>query len=63
MGTLGAGLTWGGSIFINPVVARVKDVRWVTVAGSVMMSVGLVAAGEARSVGCPLKCRNCRKTF
>jgi uncharacterized membrane protein YfcA len=63
VGTLGAGLTWGGSIFINPVVTRVKDVRWVTVVGSVMMSVGLVAAGEARNVGCPLKCRNYRKTF
>ncbi|KAI5843913.1 major facilitator superfamily domain-containing protein [Morchella snyderi] len=50
VGTMGAGLTWGGSIFINPIVARVRDVRWVTVTGSVMMSVGLVAAGEARSL-------------
>src|ERR1700738_4337698 len=28
VGTLGAGLTWGGSVVVNPLMARVRDVRW-----------------------------------
>jgi MFS family permease len=40
VGTLGAGLTWGGSIAVNPMMARVKDVRYLTVAGVLFMSLG-----------------------
>lgn len=50
VGTLGAGLTWGGSIFVNPLVSRTEDVRWITGLGSVVMSLGLILAGESRNV-------------
>jgi hypothetical protein len=50
VGTLGAGLTWGGSIFVNPLVGRVRDVRWITGLGSLGMSLGLVLAGQSRNV-------------
>jgi hypothetical protein len=40
VGALGAGLTWGGSLFVNPLMARVRDVRWLTVTGVVCMSAG-----------------------
>lgn len=50
VGTLGAGLTWGGSIFVNPLVSRTEDVRWITGLGSVGMSLGLILAGESRNV-------------
>lgn len=50
VGTLGAGLTWGGSIFVNPLVSRTKDVRWITGLGSVGMSLGLILAGESKNV-------------
>src|ERR1700761_2049184 len=32
VGTLAAGLTWGGSIGVNPIMARAKDPRWITAA-------------------------------
>lgn len=50
VGTLGAGLTWGGSIFVNPLVGRTKNVRWITGLGSVGMSLGLVLAGQSKNV-------------
>lgn len=50
VGTLGAGLTWGGSIFVNPLVSRTNDVRWITGLGSVGMSLGLILAGESKNV-------------
>lgn len=50
VGTLGAGLTWGGSIFVNPLVSRTKDVRWITGLGSVGMGLGLILAGESKNV-------------
>lgn len=54
VGTLGAGLTWGGSIFVNPLVSRTKDIRWITGLGSVGMSLGLILAGESRNVSAVL---------
>lgn len=56
VGTLGAGLTWGGSIFVNPIMARTKDLRWVTGTGAVLIGIGYVAAGSCHSVSCRLKC-------
>jgi hypothetical protein len=50
VGTLGAGLTWGGSIVINPLMARVRDVRWLTVTGVVCMSAGFGLASFGREV-------------
>ena len=50
VGTLGAGLTWGGSIFVNPLMARVRDVRWLTVTGAVCMSAGFGLASFGRKV-------------
>jgi hypothetical protein len=50
VGTLGAGLTWGGSIVVNPLMARVRDVRWLTVTGVVCMSAGFGLASFGREV-------------
>jgi hypothetical protein len=44
VGTLGAGLTWGGSIFVNPIMARTKDLRKVTAAGAVLIAGGYILA-------------------
>ncbi|EIW81101.1 MFS general substrate transporter [Coniophora puteana RWD-64-598 SS2] len=43
-GAVGAGLTWSGSIFVNPLMTRVKDVRIITVAGAFIMCFGLFFA-------------------
>lgn len=50
VGTLGAGLTWGGSIVVNPLMVRVRDVRWLTVTGVVCMSAGFGLASFGREV-------------
>jgi MFS family permease len=43
IGTLGYGLTWSGSLFINPIVARLDErgTKWLCVAGVLCMSLGL----------------------
>ncbi|KIJ66605.1 hypothetical protein HYDPIDRAFT_86239 [Hydnomerulius pinastri MD-312] len=43
-GTVGAGLTWAGSIFVNPWMARIRDVRIITVLGVIIMSLGIFLA-------------------
>lgn len=53
VGTLGAGLTWGGSIFVNPLMARVQDPRRITLAGAALIGLGYVLAGFSHNVGCP----------
>jgi hypothetical protein len=50
VGALGAGLTWGGSIVVNPFMARVRDVRWLTVVGVVCMSAGFGLASFGTEV-------------
>jgi MFS family permease len=52
VGTLGAGLTWGGSIFVNPLMARVRDPRRITLTGAALICLGYVLAGFSRNVGC-----------
>jgi MFS family permease len=47
VGTLGAGLTWAGGIFVNPIMARVRDPRLITAVGA-----GLIAAGYLMASGC-----------
>ena len=45
VGTLGgAGLTWGGSIFVNPIMARTNDMRWITGVGAMLVAIGYVLA-------------------
>ena len=56
VGTLGAGLTWGGSIFVNPLMARVKDPRKITFVGAMLIGLGYVLAGFSHNVAyspCP----------
>lgn len=54
IGTIGQGLTWGGSIFVNPIMARCRDLRWITLTGAVLIGMGYTLAGSARSVRCPM---------
>lgn len=51
VGTLGQGLTWAGSIVVNPLMARVRSVRYITFTGSVLMSLGLSLASLSTKVG------------
>ncbi|KAG5645866.1 hypothetical protein DXG03_005208 [Asterophora parasitica] len=44
VGTIGSGLTWSGSIFVNPLVARVENLKAITLTGVVLMSLGLILA-------------------
>ncbi|KAL5485184.1 hypothetical protein ACEPAI_7826 [Sanghuangporus weigelae] len=44
VGTLGYGLTWGGGIFVNPLIVRVKNLKLITLSGTFIMSVSLVLA-------------------
>ncbi|KAK5303419.1 hypothetical protein LTR99_005181 [Exophiala xenobiotica] len=50
VGTLAAGLTWGGSIFVNPIMARSKDPRRITGAGAVLIGAGYVLASFCHKV-------------
>lgn len=50
VGTLASGLTWGGSIFVNPIMARTKDPRWITGAGAVLIGAGYVLASFCHTV-------------
>ena len=52
VGTLGYGLTWGGSIFVNPLMARlgVKGTRWLGVLGVLVMSAGFGLASFSTQV-------------
>ncbi|OZJ03686.1 hypothetical protein BZG36_03500 [Bifiguratus adelaidae] len=47
VGTLGYGLTWEGSIFVSPLMARTKDFKWITVPGAILMSAGYALAGSS----------------
>ncbi|EJD03008.1 monocarboxylate transporter [Fomitiporia mediterranea MF3/22] len=44
VGTLGYGLTWGGGIFVNPLIVRVKNLKIITLTGTTVMSLGLILA-------------------
>jgi len=52
VGSLGYGLTWGGSIFVNPVIARlgIKGTRGVSVLGVLCMSAGFGLASLSTRV-------------
>ncbi|EKM54907.1 uncharacterized protein PHACADRAFT_124322 [Phanerochaete carnosa HHB-10118-sp] len=44
VGTIGTCLTWSGSIYVNPLIARVKHVQWIMLAGVFIMSLGIFLA-------------------
>lgn len=52
VGTLAAGLTWSGSIFVNPLMSRVKGNanQKISIAGCCLMSLSLALAGSAGRV-------------
>jgi hypothetical protein len=52
IGTLGYGLTWGGSIVVNPTMARmgVRGVRGLGILGVFFMSLGFVLASFSTQV-------------
>ena len=47
IGNLGAGLTWGGSIYTQPLMSRVGSNKSVAFAGAVLMSLGFLCASFA----------------
>jgi MFS family permease len=57
-GTLGAGLTWGGSIFVNPLLSRVEGRSlfglpgrcWITTSGVLLMSLGFGLASLSTQI-------------
>lgn len=50
VGTLGYGLTWGGGIFVNPLIVRVKNLKLITLTGTFIMSLGLILASFSTKV-------------
>ncbi|KAH9950974.1 MFS general substrate transporter [Amylocystis lapponica] len=44
VGTIGSGLTWSGSIFVNPLIARVERPMFITLSGAFIMSMGIFLA-------------------
>lgn len=50
VGTLGTCLTWSGSIFVNPLVARAKYVQPIMLIGLVIMSLGICLASFSTKV-------------
>ena len=51
VGTLGAGLTWGGSIYVNPIMARLKSFKPIALTGAILMSLGYFLASFSTQVG------------
>ncbi|KAH9897700.1 MFS general substrate transporter [Cubamyces lactineus] len=44
VGTIGSGLTWSGSVFVNPMIRRFDNVKLISLAGAFVMSIGLFTA-------------------
>ncbi|KAI0368932.1 MFS general substrate transporter [Pilatotrama ljubarskyi] len=44
VGTIGSGLTWSGSIFVNPMIGRFDNVKLISLAGAFIMSLGIFLA-------------------
>ena len=45
VGAIAYGLTYGGSIFVNPLVMKVERIKFVTLSGAIVMGLGLFLAG------------------
>ena len=50
VGSIATGLTWGGSIFVNPMILRVHNVKLITMTGVFLMSLGLFTASYSTKV-------------
>jgi MFS family permease len=58
VGTLGSGLTWGGSIFVNPLLSRIEGRYlfglpgrcWITTSGVLLMSLGFGLASLSTQI-------------
>lgn len=50
VGTLGSGLTWGGSILVNPWMARTKNPKIIPMIGAVLIGVGYILASFCNRV-------------
>ncbi|KAJ6566433.1 MFS general substrate transporter [Mycena capillaripes] len=50
VGTIGSGLTWSGGIFVNPIIARVENVKLITFIGTAIMSLGLFLASYSSTL-------------
>ncbi|KAJ3980778.1 major facilitator superfamily domain-containing protein, partial [Lentinula detonsa] len=50
IGSIGARLTWSGSILMNPLIARLDIVKLVTFCGALIMSLGLTLASFATRI-------------
>ncbi|KAG8219248.1 hypothetical protein J3R82DRAFT_87 [Butyriboletus roseoflavus] len=44
VGVIGAGLTYAGSIFVNPWMAHIQEVRIISLLGVILMSLGILLA-------------------
>ncbi|KAI0673848.1 MFS general substrate transporter [Trametes maxima] len=44
VGTIGSGLTWSGSIYVNPMIRRFDNVKLISLAGAFIMSLGIFTA-------------------
>ncbi|KAI0654437.1 MFS general substrate transporter [Cubamyces menziesii] len=44
VGTIGSGLTWSGSVFVNPMIRRFDNVKLISLVGAFVMSLGLFSA-------------------
>ncbi|KAI8990640.1 MFS general substrate transporter [Trametes punicea] len=44
VGTIGSGLTWSGSIFVNPLIGRVQNIKLISMGGAFIMSLGIFTA-------------------
>ena len=53
VGTLGTGLTWACSVFVNPWMERVSNTRYITVLGVLLMSLGFGLASLSTQVRTP----------
>lgn len=52
VGTIGSGLTWSGGIFVNPLMAKVENLRFITLFGAFVMSLGIFLASFSTKVIC-----------
>jgi hypothetical protein len=50
VGTIGGGLTWGGSIFVSLLLSSGCDLNLMCLAGAALMSLGLILASFATRV-------------
>ncbi|KIM82234.1 hypothetical protein PILCRDRAFT_820618 [Piloderma croceum F 1598] len=50
VGSIATGLTWSGSIFVNPMIARFQNVKLITLSGAFIMSLGLFLASYSTKI-------------